>query len=31
MIITHSLFYNYLFHTQLISVHADKRYDMFFK
>jgi hypothetical protein len=26
MIITHSLFYNYLFHAQLISVHADKRY-----
>jgi len=26
VIITHSLFYNYLFHTQLIRVHADKRY-----
>jgi len=26
VIITHSLFYNYLFHAQLISVHADKRY-----
>ena len=23
--ITHSLFYNYLFHAQLLSVHADKR------
>ncbi len=26
VIITHSLFYNYLFHAQPISVHADKRY-----
>ena len=23
--ITYSLFYNYLFHAQLLSVHADKR------
>ncbi len=26
VLITHSLFYNYLFHAQLIRVHADKRY-----
>jgi hypothetical protein len=23
--ITHSIFYNYLFHAQLMSVHADKK------